>query len=163
MKRYYFDGCDHDKKYATLWNGFLEYNSNIIVLTQDKEKNTNKILDDLVSDICNINFYIYLFDSKIYISLCQDEKYYYYQFEKDIKKVISEIENKFKVKIYYGEFNATEIKHQGNQYKYTITKDEESKIILKKKILNWDYFESKKIKIKKIDNIFKNIEDLKII
>jgi hypothetical protein len=157
MKRYYFDKTDLDSKYSTLWNGFLEYDSNNIELTQDREeKNTNKELDDILSEICNINFYIYLLDSKIYISLCQDQKYYYYDFEKDIKKVISEIEIKFKVKINYGEFNATEIKHYGNQYKYTITKDKNSKIILKKKVLNWE------IKKKTKDDISKEMEKLKI-
>lgn len=157
MKRYYYDNTDLDSKYPTLWNGFLEYDSNNIELTQDREeKNTNKELDDILSEICNINFYIYLLDSKIYISLCQDEKYYYYDFEKDIKKVISEIEIKFKVKINYGEFNATEIKHYGNQYKYTITKDKNSKIILKKKVLNWE------IKKKMKDDVSKEMEKLKI-
>lgn len=157
MKRYYFDKTDLDSKYSTLWNGFLEYDSNNIELTQDREeKNTNKELDDILSEICNINFYIYLLDSKIYISLCQDQKYYYYDFEKDIKKVISEIEIKFKVKINYGEFNATEIKHYGNQYKYTITKDKNCKIILKKKVLNWE------IKKKAKDDISKEMEKLKI-
>lgn len=165
MKRYYYDGYNLDNNYATLWNGFLEYNSNIIELTQDRvEKNTNRELDNLLTDICDINFYIYILDSKIYISLCQDAKYYYYAFEKDIKKVISEIEDKFKVKIDYGEFNATELKHHGNQYKYTITKDETSKIILKKKILNWDNYESKIKKLKKNKgDITKDIENLKII
>jgi archaellin len=164
MKRYYYDGYDLDKKYATLWNGFLEYNSNNIEYTKDRGDNTNRELDDLVTNICNINFYIYILNSKIYISLCQDTKYYYYDFEKDIKKVIGEIEDKFKVKIDYGEFNATELKHHGNQYKYTITKDKTSKIILKKKILNWDNFESKSKKIKKNkDDINKDIENLKII
>jgi hypothetical protein len=167
MKRYYYDNCDINEKYPTLWNGFLEYNSNIIELTQDREeKNTNRELDDILTNICDINFYVYIIDSKIYISLCQDSKYYYFQFEKDIKNVITAIENKFNVKIDYAEFNATEIKHQGNQYKYTITKDKSSKIILKKKILNWDSYESKSKKIKKNnkdDDISKTIENLKII
>jgi hypothetical protein len=133
MKRYYYDGYNLDKNYATLWNGFLEYNSNTIELTEDRiEKNTNRELDDLLTDICNINFYIYILDSKIYISLCQDSKYYYYQFEKDIKLIIDKIENQFNIKIDNGEFNATELKHQGNQYKYSISKDIDSKIILKK-------------------------------
>ena len=161
MKRYYFDSFDLDKKYATLWNGFLEYNSNIIECTKERGDNTNRILDDLISEICDINFYIYLLDSKIYFSLCQDSQYYYNQFEKDIKKVITEIENKFNVKIEYGEFNATELKHQGNQYKYTITKDKTCKIILKKKILNWDNYESKNKKKK--EDINEDIKKLKIV
>lgn len=165
IKRYYYDGCDLDTKYATLWNGFLEYNSNTIELTLDRvEKNTNRELDDLVTDICNINFYIYILDSKIYISLCLDEKYYYHQFEKDIRKVITEIENKFKVKIDYGEFNATECKHHGDQYKYTIKKDKNSKIVLKKKILNWNIYDKKSKKIKiNLNNITEDIKNIKII
>ena len=167
MKRYYYDGYELDKKYATLWNGFLDYNSNNIEYTKDRGDNTNRELDDLVTDICDINFYIYLLDSKIYISLCQDAKYYYYQFEKDIKKVIIEIENKFNVKIDYGEFNATELRHNGDQYKYTITKNIDAKIVLKKKILNWNNYElksnktNKKIK-KNEEDIIKDIENIKI-
>jgi len=148
MKRYYFDGTDLDKNYATLWNGFLEYNSNTHIID-----NTNKALDDLITSICDINFYISLFNSKIYISLCQDSKYYYYQFEKDIKLMIDKIENQFNIKIDNGEFNATELKHQGNQYKYSISKDIDSKIILKKKVLSW--------KIKR--SLCKDLDNLKII
>jgi hypothetical protein len=165
MKRYYFDSHNLDSKYATLWNGYLEYNKN------DMKINIEYIsqLNDLITDICDVNFYVNDIDNKIYISLCQDSHYYYHQFEKDIKKLIIEIENKFSINIFYGEFNATEVKHQGNQYKYTITKDENLKIILKKKTLNWDNYESKNKKIKKIDkdnidniNNIKNLNNLKI-
>jgi hypothetical protein len=158
MKLYYYDGYDLDKNYATLWNGVLEYNSSTIETIQDnKEKNTNKELDDLVTDICDVNFYINIFHSKIYFSLCQDTKYFYYKFEKDIKRVISGIEDKFKVKIDNGEFNAIELKHNGNQYKYIISKNKTFNISLKKKILNWDNYELKNKKIKRIkDDINKN-------
>ena len=161
MKRYYFDGHDLDKNYSTLWNGFLELESNTIKLINHYDCQTNNELEDLISEICDINFYIYIIDLKIYISLCQDSKYYYHQFEKDIKKVIIEIENKFNVTINCGEFNATEVRHQGDQYKYTITKNENSNIILKKKVLNWDSYESKSKKIK-INDITKKISNLKI-
>jgi len=143
MKRYYYDDTDLDKNYATLWNGFLEYNKNNI-------DNSNKALDDLITSICDINFYIYLLDSKIYISLCQDSKYYYYQFEKDIKLMIHKIETQFNVNIIYGEFNATELKHEGNQYKYTLSKNTDLNIVLKKKVLSWN---SKKSLCKDLDNL----------
>jgi hypothetical protein len=161
MKRYYFDGYELDKKYATLWNGYLEFNPNIIEVVDYYDGKTNLELEDMVTDICNINFYVYINSSKIYFSLCQDSIYYYDDFERDIKKVIIAIENKFNIKIYHGEFNATEVKHQGNQYKYTISKDEESNIILKKKILNWSTYESKSKKVK-INDLSKKIENIKL-
>jgi hypothetical protein len=146
MKRYYFDEYKINELYPTLWDGYIQFDSNKIPIT-DIEENSNRELDDLVTNICAINFYIYILDSKIYISLCQDSVYYFHQFEKDIKKLIFAIEDKFKVNIDYAQFNATEVKHQGNQYKYTLTKDTNNRLILKKKILNWDnYSRSKKLK-----------------
>ena len=110
-----------------------------------------------------MNFYINIdFDnSSIYISLCQDSRYYYYQFEKDIKLLINSIEKDCLIYINCGEFYANEIKHDGNQYKYTIIK-KNSEIILKKKILNWTTYDAKGIKKIKITDLTKKVEDLKI-
>jgi len=133
-KRYYFDNTQIDANYSTIWYGFLIYDSskNNISITENYYQKSNSILDDLLCEICDVNFYINIINNYIHISICQDCKYYYYQFEKDIKNVIKEIENKFNVTIESGEFNAVECKYNGNQYKYTITKNNQN-IILKKK------------------------------
>lgn len=150
MKRYYFDEID-ENNYATLWNGFLEISNNNNIKISDME------VSDIMTEVCNINFYIYVNDTKIFISLCQDSKYYFYQFEKDILNAIRKIENKFNISILNGEFNAVEIKHNGSQYKYSILKNNDSKFELKKKILSWQ-----NIKKKKIDDINDKLENLKI-
>ena len=107
-KHYYYDGTDLSIKYATLWNGFLIY-------SLKEEKPDHLIINDILTEICNINFYISITDDHIYISLCQDSQYYFHQFEKHIKTVIKEFEDKFKISISNGNFNATEIRHQGDQ------------------------------------------------
>jgi hypothetical protein len=136
MSRYYYDNCDLNKNYATLWKGYITYegNNNIIINLLD--------IDNILIDICDVNFYIILENNNIYLSLCQDTKYYYYQFERHIKKVINKFEDFFKINFIYAEFYATEVKHVGNQYKYTIT-NIETKLVLKKKTLNWSVYEKK--------------------
>jgi hypothetical protein len=57
---------------------------------------------------------------------------------------VEKIEEICDINITYGDFNATELKHDGNQYKYTITRAEDKKIILKKRVLNWEVFEKKR-------------------
>lgn len=146
IKKYYFDNTNLDKVYATLWNGYLVFEFSAVDILKLKEIE----LDEIFVKICNINFYINIINNIIYISLCQDEKYYFYQFEKDIKNVIISIQIKYKIKIESGEFNAIEIKNFGNQYKYIIKNTKIDKISLKKKILNWNSYENKKVKIKKI-------------
>ena len=131
-KHYYYDGTTILTKYATLWDGYLKYSSKDIIPDFH-------IVEDILVEICDINFYISVTEDHIYISLCQDSSYYAHQFEKHIKIVIKEFEDKFNISISNGKFNATEVKHQGDQYKYTITKDDISgRIILKKRVLNWD-------------------------
>ena len=126
--KYYFTKI---MKYPTLWHGFLAY----------KRINNEAIpwldLDNILIDICDINFYISKDDNNIYLSVDRDECYYVNQFEKHIKKVIKEIEIKLQIKIESGEFNANEVKHNGSQFKYTICKNND-KIILKKIVLNWN-------------------------
>jgi hypothetical protein len=163
-QRYYFDNTKIDTNYATIWYGFFIYNTtkNNIPISENYYQKSNRILDDLLREICDINFCINIINNYIYISVCQDSKYYYYQFEKDIKNVVKEIENKFSVIIESGEFNGVEYKYNGNQYKYTITKNKDKNIILKKKILNWEKYENKKKKINKIDELSKSANELSI-
>lgn len=148
-QKYYFDNTNIDTNYSTIWYGFLIYNSlknNIpdsIPISENYYQKSNRILDDLLSELCNINFYVNIINNHIYISICQDSKYYYYQFEKDIKIVIKEIEAKFGLTIESGEFNANECKYNGNQYKYTITKNKDKNVILKRRILNWTNYDIK--------------------
>jgi archaellin len=59
------------------------------------------------------------------------------------------IEKKLGININYGEFNAIEVKHYSNQYKYIILKNDDNSILLKKKTLNWDNYEEQKHKKKK--------------
>jgi hypothetical protein len=90
-----------------------------------------------------------------------DEFYYYHQFEKSIKSAIKETELKFNIVITNGEFYGNELKHNGNQYKYTISKKDD-KIILKKKILNWDSSNNKKAKKNEKDLLSDSIENMTI-
>jgi hypothetical protein len=161
MKRYYFDDTHVNTKYATLWNGFLTYapDSKYIELSEGYYCNSNRELDDIVAEITDINFYTYLADDKIYFSLCQDSLYYVHDFEKHIKKLINKLEEHFSIKIASGEFNAVEVNHFSNQYKYTITKKDDN-FSLKKKVLNWTKYEEKK-KQKKNDDTQKIIETIK--
>jgi len=147
-QKYYFDNTNIDTNYSTIWYGFLIYDisKNNIPISENYYQKSNRILDDLLCELCDMNFCVNIINNHIYISICQDSKYYYYQFEKDIKIVIKEIETKFDVTIESGEFNATECKYNGNQYKYTITKNKDKNIILKRRILNWTTYD---IKIKK--------------
>jgi len=133
-EKYYFlekKGSDVNIKYPTLWDGFLKY----------ERKNNDPIewldLDNILIDICDINFYIHTDNDNIYLSVDRDESYYVHQFEKHIKKVIKLMEEKLDIIILEGSFNANEVKHNGSQYKYNISRDKD-KIIVKKTILNWE-------------------------
>ena len=160
IKKYYFENTDLDKIYSTLWNGELFYNGDKIPISINYFQESNRELDEILAENLNVNFYVTLADNNIYISCCSDFKFYYYDFEKNIKRTIFNIENKFKIYIYLGNFNATELKHEGNQYKYAISKNKEDKLILKKRVLNWDTYESKKKKI--TENILDDFNNLKI-
>ena len=160
IKRYYYDMTDKEIEYATLWDGYLKYIGTISFIER-YGGNINLELNDIFTDICDINFYIFLDESTIYISLCQDSTYYCHQFEKDIKKVILQIQDKFNVNVDSGEFNANEIKHHGSQIKYTITKNKSSNVILKKKILNWETYDSKSKK-NKMDTLIEKLDNLTI-
>jgi len=154
-QKYYFDNTNIDTNYSTIWYGFLIYDNskNNILISENYHQKSNRILDDLLCELCNMNFYVNIINNYIHISVCQDSKYYYYEFEKDIKVAIKEIEDKFNVIIESGEFSANECKYNGNQYKYTITKNKDKNVILKKRILNWTTYDTKKKKIKKMDEL----------
>lgn len=147
IKKYYFEDTTLNIKYPTLWNGYLLYNGENINISENYYQRSNRDLDDLLTDICDINFYVTLIDNNIYLSVCGDSSFYYYNFEKTIKKAIKKIEKKFNINIIESEFFATELKPMGNQYKYNTTKnydiDGNDKIILKKKTLNWITYENK--------------------
>jgi hypothetical protein len=161
MKKYYYEDTFLEKKYPTLWTGYFKYNGNQIKISENYFQQSNRELDDLFTNICDINFHISLIDEYIYISLDRDSNFYSINFEKTIKNVLKEIETKFNVIIYYGEFYGTEVKHMGNQYKYSISHNED-KIILKKKILNWDTYNKKSADIENESNLIKKIKVMKI-
>lgn len=142
--KYYFDNTNLLTKYGTLWDGFLTFN-----LISELPSDTNTQISDILVEICDINFFTNVIENNIYISLDTDSYFYYYDFEKTIKSAIIEIEKKLKINISYGEFNATEVKHYSNIYKYTISKNDDNSILLKKKTLNWDNYEEQKLKKKK--------------
>ena len=142
--KYYFESdiCNIQTRYVTLWNGFLKYDGCKIPITTEHIIGNNKqlyndILNDIFIEICELNFYISLIDNYIYISSDFDSHYYYSSFEKHIKNVINSIESKFNININNGEFYGNEMKHNGNSYRYNISKNDD-KIVLKRKVLNWD-------------------------
>ena len=111
----------NDTIYSTLWSGFLKYEG-YISIALNYYQNSNRELDDLLAEICDVNFGVDIYDNTINITVCSDFRYYYYDFEKTFGIAIIEIEKKFNITIYDGEFYATEMIHQGSQYKYTISK-----------------------------------------
>ncbi len=152
FNRYYYENTHLETRYPTLWNGYLKY-----------EKKINSVplnvidVDTILVDICDVNFYINIDDRnhgdyKIYLSLCRDTDYYYTQFEKHIKKVIAKLEDFFNITIIDVEFYGTEVKHMGNQYKYTISKTD-GKIVLKKRTLNWAVLDKNSTIDSKINNL----------
>lgn len=151
IKKYYYEGTFMEYKFSTLWNGFLRYIGIQIPISSDHYQESNRELDDLLAETCDINFYVSLINNHIYMSICRDSNYYAIDFEKNTKKMIREIEKKFNVMITDGEFYANEIKHNGNQYKYNILKDNEDKIILKKKTLNFNIDNELIKKVKKLN------------
>lgn len=159
-KKYYFENTQLNNIYSTIWYGELLYQGNQIPISLNYYQNSNKELDDILVDNLGANFYVNLINNNIYISLCSDTKFYYYDFEKKIKNTISKIEDFFKIDINSGNFNADELKHDGNKLKYNISKNKDNKIILRKKILNWLVYESKKKKLS--ENIIENFENLEI-
>ena len=163
MKRYYFDESCDSPIYSTIWTGMLNCVECTIPISENYYQKSNRELDDLLADICDVNFYITINENTIYFSVCQDFRYYYHDFEKHIKKVINAIEEKFSIKIINGEFSATEIIHKGTQYKYTITKNDNGSISLKKRVLNWSSYEKKSKKDDNISEITTKIKDITII
>jgi len=104
--------------------------------------NLNELINSL-SAVTGLNFYRHHDEDHVYLSLDADENYYFSSFEKHIFKIIKQLEKKFTIFIENAEFYAFECKHFGNQYKYNITRNKENnnKIILKKKVLNWEKFD----------------------
>jgi hypothetical protein len=156
--KYYFDNTQLSSKYATIWYGFFSFKGEI------SPESPETILNDLLTSICDINFYINIDSNNIYISLCSDSHYYVSQFEKDISNIVREINSKLKIKIESGEFKAFEQKHDGNQYKYTITFSKTGKINLKKKVLNWDVVEKKKkTDVSDINTLSNDVSNINIV
>jgi hypothetical protein len=126
--KYYFDNTDILNHYPTIWHGYL------YTKIDEPYLNENSIwpLNDILVEICDVNFYIYLINNYIYLSICTDSRYYAANFEKHIRKAIKALEKKLNINIEKGEFFANECKPMGIQYKYTILKDSDDKISLKK-------------------------------
>jgi hypothetical protein len=133
-KKYYFD-LPYTRKYETIWYGYLEF---------DKIKDYDvSLLNEVITEITNINFYINIENNKIYLSVDNDGNYYgSSRFENDIRNIITHIEKYLSkneiINFISGEFTAIEYKPDGNQYKYKLTNNlDEKKINIKKRILNW--------------------------
>ena len=143
-QHYYFEDPKYEellnKKYYTLWHGYLKGSKE--KWFQEKDYSSSS---DIITDACDINFYRHYTEDHLYLSLDSDERYFYYQFEKNIFKMIKDLEKNFDVFIEEAEFYANEIRHNGDQIRYTISrkKDNSHKILLKKKVLNWKSFDAK--------------------
>ena len=144
---YYTSSLDPNK-YKTIWTGYIKYQNNFIdSINQTNEQMINNLrieIDEIIQELTDINFYIDIQNNIIYLSVDDDEAFYYHQFEKSIKKIVRKIEEKYNNIFIESEFFATEYKHRGNQYKYNLIKEssgEKEKLILKKVSLNWSLFE----------------------
>jgi hypothetical protein len=143
--RYYYDNPNFNKSYRTLWKGYLSYTGNLIPISELYSDYSNKELNEIIAEVYDINLYTNLEDNIIYLSSDCDSNFYYYDFEKNIKKLIEKLNKKFNIDIFSGEFKAHELRIDGDLFKYTINKLNNN-ITLKKKILNWDLIETKKNK-----------------
>lgn len=143
-KKYYFD-LPYTKKYETIWYGYLEFDK---IKDYDISDNIS-LLNEVITEITNISFYINIEDNKIYLSVDNDGNYYSSnRFENDIRNIITHIEQYLSkngiVNFINGEFTAIEYKPDGNQYKYKLTNNlTEHKIDIKKRVLNWDIIKLK--------------------
>ena len=133
-KKYYFD-LPYTRKYETIWYGYLEF---------DKIKDYDvSLLNEVITEITNINFYINIENNKIYLSVDNDGNYYgSSRFENDIRNIITHIEKYLSkneiINFISGEFTAIEYKPDGNQYKYKLANNlDQKKIDIKKRVLNW--------------------------
>jgi hypothetical protein len=143
-KKYYFD-LPYTKKYETIWYGYLEFDK-----IKDCDISYNiSLLNEVITEITNISFYINIETNKIYLSVDNDGNYYdSCRFENDIRNIITHIEKHLSknevVNFISGEFTAIEYKPDGNQYKYKITNNlTEQKIDIKKRVLNWSIIKPK--------------------
>ena len=127
------------ERYTTIWKGILtsEHIDNNWI---HPDKLTE--LEDLFVEIADRNFHLHLDENHIYVSLCQDSPYYYYEFEKSIIKLLKAIEKKFNVKIGEGEYYCWECKPMANSYRYNIYK-KDGKFKIKKTVLNWEKYDNK--------------------
>ena len=134
-KKYYFD-LPYTRKYETIWYGYLEF---------DNIKDYDiSLLNEVITEITNISFYINIENNKMYLSVDNDGNYYgSSRFENDIRNIITHMEKYLSknevINFISGEFTAIEYKPDGNQYKYKLTNNlNEKKIDIKKRILNWN-------------------------
>lgn len=136
-KKYYFD-VPYTRKYDTIWYGYLEFDS----ISHDFNMS---LLNDVLVEITDINFYINIENNKIYLSIDNDGNYYdNNKFENNIRNIITQISKIYSINFLNGEFTGIEYKPEGNQYKYKITNNiEEHKIDIKKRVLNWDIIKLK--------------------
>jgi hypothetical protein len=142
-KKYYFD-IPYIKKYETIWYGYLEFDKKI-----ESFINNISLLNEVITEITNISFYINIEDNKIYLSIDNDGNYYgSNRFENDIRNIITHIEQHLSknevVNFLNGEFTGVEYKPDGDQYKYKLTNNlTEHKIDIKKRVLNWSIIKPK--------------------
>jgi hypothetical protein len=139
-KKYYFNELQNTK-FDTIWYGFIEFDILNDSILNNSEKMNN--ITDIIVDISNVNFYIFIEENRLYLSLDNDRYYYtYICFEKTIREIIYKLieylssDNINKIEFINGEFTGVEYKPNGCQYKYKLTKID-NKISLKKRILNW--------------------------
>lgn len=136
-KKYYFD-LPYTRKYETIWYGYLEFDKKIQYFM-----NNISLLNEVITEITNISFYINIENNKMYLSIDNDWNFYGYdRFENDIRNIITHIEkylsNNELINFISGEFTGIEYKPDGNQYKYKLTNNlDEKKIDIKKRVLNW--------------------------
>jgi hypothetical protein len=142
-KKYYFD-IPYTRKYETIWYGYLEFDKKIECFI-----NNISLLNEVITEITNISFYINIEDNKMYLSVDNDGNYYgSSRFENDIRNIITHIEKYLSknevINFISGEFTAIEYKPDGNQYKYKLTNNlDEKKIDIKKRVLNWSIIKPK--------------------
>jgi len=139
---YYWDNTTHInvlEKFKTIWKGTIK--SENIDENWIKPDEIKK-LEDICTNVAERNFYVNLDENHIYLSLCQDSPYYYYEFEKNIIKLLKEIEKNFEIKIGEGDFYCWECRPMANAYKYVIFK-KDTKFKIKKTVLNWEKYETK--------------------
>ena len=137
----YYYSNHSDIKSPILWDGEITFHSDISYDNAKMEKD----IRDLFDTIFEVNFYIHVYEETIYLSLCMDSFLSCSVFEKLCKKALKKTEEECNIYLIQGRVFAYEVKHHGNQCRYTISKKDNGSFYVGKTVLNWEAYDKIKM------------------